>query len=121
MLESSKNPARVMKVIKRDGRREDVSFDKVINRIKFLCQGTTNNGQIIGAPLSIDPIIIAQKVINEIRDGITTRELDEFAAETAASMIMDHPDYGVLAGRICVSNHHENQEKPSSTCVVVFP
>lgn len=114
MLESSKNSSRVMKVIKRDGRREDVSFDKVINRIKFLCQGITNNGQTIGPALEIDPIVIAQKVINEIRDGITTRELDEFAADTAASMIMDHPDYGILSGRISVSNHHKNQNTMDS-------
>ena len=113
MAETSKNNSevvtKIMKVIKRDGSREDVSFDKVINRIKLLCRGTTKQGNLIGKALTIDPIRIAQKVINEIRDGITTRELDEFAADTSASMIMDHPDYGILAGRICVSNHHKNQ------------
>ena len=81
MAESSKTSptTKIMKVVKRDGSLEDVSFDKVINRIKLLCQGTTKQGQRIGPTLSIDPIRIAQKVINEIRDGITTHELDEFA------------------------------------------
>jgi len=97
-----------MKVIKRDGTEEVVSFDKVITRIKFLCDGTSKSGEYIGSPLDIDPVTVAQKVINEIRDGITTCELDEFAAKTAASMLLDHPDYGILSGRIIVSNHHKN-------------
>ena len=97
-----------MKVLKRDGRREEVSFDKVINRLKFLCSGTTSAGHRFGPSLNIDIIPLAQKVINEIRDGITTRELDEFAASTCASLVMDHPNYTELAGRIIISNHQKN-------------
>lgn len=108
--DKTKKINKTMKVIKRDGEPEDVSFDKVINRIKYLCLGKMKSGDVIGESLSIDPITIAQKVINEIRDGITTRELDEFAAKTAASpsMLLKHPDYGILAGRIIISNHHKN-------------
>jgi ribonucleoside-diphosphate reductase alpha subunit len=100
---------KIMKVIKRDGTHEDVSFDKVIRRIKLLCDGIIKQGmEPTHNALQIDPIKIAQKVINEIRDGITTTELDEFAARTSASMLLEHPDYGVLAGRIIISNHHKN-------------
>ena len=97
-----------MKVIKRDGREEDVSFDKVIKRLQHLCSGKTFDGQVFGRPLDVDIIPLAQKVINEIRDGITTRELDEFAASTCADLVMDHPDYAELAGRISISNHQKN-------------
>jgi len=97
-----------MRVIKRDGRKEDVSFDKVIKRLEHLCSGKTYDGQIFGKPLDVDIIPLAQKVINEIRDGITTRQLDEFAASTCADLVMDHPDYAELAGRISISNHQKN-------------
>src|SRR3972149_3346917 len=107
MLKQNNN--KIMKVIKRDGTHEDVSFDKVIRRIKLLCDGIIKQGmEPTHHALQIDPIKIAQKVINEIRDGITTTELDEFAARTSASMLLEHPDYGVLAGRIIISNHHKN-------------
>jgi len=97
-----------MKVVKRDGRLENVSFDKIITRIRFLCEGTTKNGNRLGEKLEIDPIKIAQKVIQEIRDHITTRELDEFAASTSASLSLEYPDYSELAARIIISNHHKN-------------
>jgi len=97
-----------MKVIKRDGTYEDIEFDKITRRIKLLCSGRDKDGAVFGPPLDLDPIKIAMKVIEHIKDGITTRELDEFAAESAAGLGTDHPEYSSLAGRIMVSNHHKN-------------
>lgn len=92
-----------MKVIKRDGSLEDVSFDKVLRRIKCLCEDTI-----------IDPVVIAQKVCNRIYDGVKTSELDEFASNLCISMITDHPDYGKLASKIIISNNHK-KTSPSFT------
>lgn len=97
-----------MRVIKRDGRQEQVSFDKILRRLQLLASGKHNNGEKFGNQLEIDVTPISQQVIMQIRDGITTKELDEFAASTCASMVMDHPDYSELAGRIIISNHHKN-------------
>lgn len=88
-----------MFVIKRDGRRESVKFDKVTTRIDKLCYGLNMN--------YIEPIDIAKKVIDGIFDGVTTQELDNLAAETAASMTTKHPDYAKLAARIAISNMHK--------------
>lgn len=85
-----------MRVVKRDGRLEDVSFDKVLNRIKLLCDN-----------LNIDPTVVAQKVNNFIHDKIKTSELDEVAARTAIGMSTVHPDYQILASKIIISNHHK--------------
>ncbi len=98
----------IMKVIKRDGRREEVSFDKVLRRLKLLCSGKHKNNRKFAEPLEIDITSISQKVINEIKDAITTTELDEYAATICASMTMEHPDYAILAGRIIISNHQKN-------------
>ena len=89
-----------MKVIKRDGESEEVSFDKIIRRVKNL----SNN-------LNVDPIKVAQRVIESIFDGITTTELDELSAETSCSLSTEHPDYGMLAGRVSISNHQKNTPK----------
>ena len=89
-----------MKVVKRDGEHEEISFDKIIRRVKNL----SNN-------LNVDPIKVAQRVIESIFDGITTTELDELSAETACSLSTEHPDYGMLAGRISISNHQKNTPK----------
>ena len=97
-----------MEVIKRDGRREPVSFDKVLRRLKLLATGVHQNGVRFNRELEIDVTPISQQVISQIRDGITTRELDEFAASTCANLVKEHPDYSELAGRIIVSNHHKN-------------
>lgn len=86
-----------MKVIKRDGRREEVSFDKISKRLAALANG-----------LQVDPILVAQKVIVGIHDGVHTSELDTLAAETAAFLGTLHPDYETFAGRICVSNMHRS-------------
>ena len=86
-----------MKVKKRNGELVPVSFDKVIARIQNLSQD-----------LSIDAVILAQKVCQRIVDGIQTRQLDEFASNICSSLIIEHPDYDILAKRIIVSNHHKN-------------
>lgn len=86
-----------MKVIKRSGEAEDVSFDKVLNRMKNL-----------SSELCVDIYDIAQKVCARIYNNVSTTELDELAAHICSSLIIEHPDYGKLASRIIVSNHHKN-------------
>ena len=102
-----------MRVKKRNGNYEDVTFDEISKRIKDLCKikylpveytGTKKVGQ----PLEIDPIEVAQKVCAALRDGISTSELDELAASMAESMSAIHPDYGVLAANIIVDNNHKS-------------
>jgi ribonucleoside-diphosphate reductase alpha subunit len=92
-----------MRVLKRSGSYEDVSFDKILNRIKALSLGNEFNYQ-----LTIDPSVIAQKVCSEIYDGVKTTELDELSSEIAISLYSSNLDYSVLAARIVVSNHHKN-------------
>ena len=87
-----------MRVIKRNGTFESVSFDKVLQRIEKFCTDLT----------FIDPHSVAQKVCSRIFDGVKTTELDELTAQLCSSMITDHPDYGKLASRIIISNHHKN-------------
>jgi ribonucleoside-diphosphate reductase alpha chain len=94
-----------MYVIKRDGHKEPVMFDKITDRIKKLCYGLN--------PL-VDSVKVAMKVIEGLYDGVTTSELDNLAAETAASMTVTHPDYALLAARIAVSNLHKNTNKSFS-------
>ncbi len=88
-----------MYVYTRSGEKEPVKFDKITERIEALCLGLDLN--------NVDPVKITQKVIDGIYDGISTKELDQLAAETAAYMSTQHPDYNVLAGRIAVSNLHK--------------
>ncbi|GLR16470.1 ribonucleoside-diphosphate reductase subunit alpha [Portibacter lacus] len=95
-----------MQVIKRNGRKEDVSFDKITARVKKLCYGLDQN--------YIDPIEIAKKVIQGLYDGVTTAKLDNLAAETAATMATMHPEYALLAARIAVSNLHKGTDKSFS-------
>jgi ribonucleoside-diphosphate reductase alpha chain len=91
-----------MFVIKRDGRKEPVKFDKITARIEKLCYGLS---EIVNATT------VAVKVIEGIYDGVSTTELDSLAAEISASMTTRHPDYAKLAARIAVSNLHKNTEK----------
>jgi ribonucleoside-diphosphate reductase alpha chain len=93
-----------MFVVKRDGRKESVKFDKITARIEKLCYGFN----------LVDPIDVAKKVIEGLFDGVTTSELDNLAAETAASLTTKHPDYALLASRIAVSNLHKNTTKSFS-------
>jgi ribonucleoside-diphosphate reductase alpha subunit len=95
-----------MLVVKRDGRRESVKFDKITSRIEKLCYGLDMN--------YIEPIDIAKKVINGIYDGVTTVELDNLAAETTASLTTKHPDFAKLAARIAISNLHKVTSKSFS-------
>ncbi|MDH5604014.1 MAG: ribonucleoside-diphosphate reductase subunit alpha, partial [Cyclobacteriaceae bacterium] len=95
-----------MLVVKRDGRRESVKFDKITARIEKLCYGLDLN--------YIEPIEVAKKVINGIYDGVTTVELDNLAAEIAASMTTRHPDYANLAARMAISNLHKVTSKSFS-------
>ncbi|MEY2774666.1 MAG: hypothetical protein RLZZ275_1013, partial [Bacteroidota bacterium] len=91
-----------MHVIKRDGRSEPVQFDKITARIKKLCYGLHE---------SVDPVKIAMRVIEGVYDGVTTTELDNLAAEVAATNAVSHPDYASLASRIAVSNLHKSTRK----------
>ena len=95
-----------MLVVKRDGRRESVKFDKITARIDKMCYGLNTK--------YIEPIDIAKKVITGIYDGVTTIELDNLAAETAASMTTAHPDFAKLAARIATSNLHKVTSKSFS-------
>ncbi len=92
-----------MQVIKRNGKREDVSFDKITARIKRLCYNLDPN--------YVNYFEIAKKAIDGLYDGVPTTQLDDLTAETAASMAVVHPDYAKLAARIAVSNLHKNTNK----------
>jgi ribonucleoside-diphosphate reductase alpha chain len=94
-----------MYVVKRDGHKEPVMFDKITDRIKKLCYGLND---------LVDSVKVAMRVIEGLYDGVTTSELDNLAAETAASMTIAHPDYAQLAARIAVSNLHKNTKKSFS-------
>ncbi|GGZ33847.1 ribonucleoside-diphosphate reductase [Echinicola pacifica] len=95
-----------MLVIKRDGRRESVRFDKITTRIENLCENLDGR--------YIHPIEVAKKVIDGLYDGVTTTELDNLAAEVSASMTVQHPDYAILAARIAISNLHKTTSKSFS-------
>lgn len=95
-----------MYVVKRDGRRESVKFDKITSRIEKLSYGLETT--------YVQPVEVAKKVVAGIFDGVTTAQLDVLAAETAASMTTKHPDYTILAARIAISNLHKNTLKSFS-------
>jgi len=94
-----------MQVVKRNGKREDVSFDKITARVKKLVYGLSDH---------VNPIKISMKVIEGLYDGVNTSDLDNLAAETAATMAATHPDYALLAARIAISNLHKNTNKSFS-------
>ena len=94
-----------MYVLKRDGKKEPVMFDKITARVKKMCYGLNK---------IVDPVKVAMRVIEGLYDGVTTPELDNLAAETAATMTTAHPDYAKLAARIAVSNLHKNTKKSFS-------
>jgi ribonucleoside-diphosphate reductase alpha subunit len=95
-----------MLVIKRDGRRESVRFDKITSRIENLCYNLDGR--------YIQPIEVAKKVIDGLYDGVTTSELDNLAAEVCASLTVKHPDYAILAARIAISNLHKTTSQSFS-------
>ncbi len=94
-----------MQVVKRSGKREVVSFDKITARVKKLVYGLSDH---------VNPIKISMKVIEGLYDGVTTSDLDNLAAETAATMAAVHPDYALLASRVAISNLHKNTNKSFS-------
>ncbi|KAJ3541044.1 hypothetical protein NM688_g6139 [Phlebia brevispora] len=96
-------------VFKRDGRKERVQFDKITARIQKLCYGLDME--------YVDPVAITQKVIAGVYPGVTTVELDNLAAETAAYCTCKHPDYAILAARIAVSNLHKETKKHFSEVI----
>jgi len=97
-----------MFVVKRDGRKEPVHFDKITSRLKKLAWGLSP---------SVDPTLITQKIISGVYCGVSTSQLDELAAQTAAHMVTVHPDFGLLAARLEVSNLHKNTKKSFSEVV----
>ncbi|CAM6111256.1 unnamed protein product [Calypogeia fissa] len=101
-----------MYVIKRDGRQEAVHFDKITARLRKLSYGLN--------PEHCDVVMVAQKVCVGVYKGVTTSQLDELAAETAAAMTANHPDYALLAARIAVSNLHKNTRKSFSETVKIM-
>ncbi len=98
-----------MNVIKRTGKKETISFDKIANRIRALCKG-----------LNSDPILLSQKVIGQIYDNIHTSEIDDLSASIASSMGTDIPDYLTLASRIAISNLHKNTSSSFSETVRIL-
>jgi len=95
-------------VVKRDGTHQEVHFDKITARIRKLMWNLSE---------SVDPIVVAQKVCGGVYAGVTTKELDHLAAETAAHLVTTHPDYGMLAARLVVSNLHKSTKKNFSDVV----
>jgi len=97
-----------MYVVKRDGKKEPVMFDKITARVRKLCYGLNK---------LVDPTKVAMRVIEGIYDGVATAELDNLTAEIAATLTTTHPDYAKLAARIAVSNLHKNTKKSFSETV----
>ena len=94
-----------MFVVKRDGHKEPIMFDKITARVRKLCYSLN---------ALVDPVKVSMRVIEGLYDGVTTSELDNLAAEIAATMTTAHPDYAKLAARISVSNLHKNTKKSFS-------
>jgi len=111
-MNSSISFANTMNVIKRNGRQEVVKFDKITARITKLCYGLNSD--------YVDPVKISQKVVAGVYPGVTTSELDELAAETAACCATQHPDFSKLAARISISNIHKNTNKVFSDNIELF-
>ncbi|KAJ6907963.1 ribonucleoside-diphosphate reductase large subunit isoform X1 [Populus alba x Populus x berolinensis] len=101
-----------MYVVKRDGKQEAVHFDKITARLKKLSYGLSTD--------HCDPVLVSQKVCAGVYKGVTTSQLDELAAETAAAMTANHPDYASLAARIVVSNLHKNTHKSFSETIKIM-
>ena len=98
-----------MRVIKRNGECEEVSFDKVLNRLKKLSND-----------LNIDVSEIAQKVCTRIYDGVKTTALDDLAAYMCSSLSVENPEYSTLASKIIISNHHKNTSPSFSETVQIL-
>lgn len=90
-----------MFVIKRNGEQEEVSFDKVLNRMKSIKE---KNPEL----KNVNPFYLSQKVCSQIYNNVKTTQLDELASQISASMIIEEPEYSDMASRIIISNHHKN-------------
>ena len=101
-----------MEVTKRDGRKEPVYFDKITKRLRILIDE--------GNLKKIDPVIIAQQVIRNLYDGITTLELDNLSARVCASLSSNEPNYGSLGGRIYISNLHKSTPDSYFECCKIL-
>jgi hypothetical protein len=96
-----------MRVLKRSGDEEAVSFNKVLQRIRKASKG-----------LTINPDVLAQQVLSQIYDGVKTSEIDELTAQLAASLSTNHPDWGTLASNIVTSNHHKKTSDSFSKVMI---
>ena len=101
-----------MRVQKRNGEFEEVSFDKILNRIKLLCFSEEFNHK-----LNIDATIIAQKVCSEIYNNVKTSDLDKLSSEISIALYTTHPDYAIMASRISISNHQKGCPINFSDCI----
>ena len=100
-----------MRVLKRSGSFEDVSFDKIIERLNKLSINYKN----------VDCGLIAQKVVARMSDGMSTKELDELSSQLCMEMITTHPEYGKLGGDISINNHHKNTDNSFyKTCLILL-
>ena len=88
-----------MRVVKRNGKYENISFDKILKRVKSIGNE---------CKIKLNYTTFVMKVIDQLYDGIHTTEIDELTAEQCASLSVQHPDYNTLASRIIISNHHRN-------------
>ena len=102
------NNSTEMRVVKRDGKLEDLLFDKILNRIRKL-------GQEAGIQINYQSLVM--KVIEQLYDQIPTTKIDELVAQQCAVMSTNHPDYATLAGRIVVSNHQKNTDSVFSNVI----
>ncbi len=94
-----------MDILKRDGSREPVKLEKISSRIKKLTYGLNER---------VDPDVVSTKVVSGLYDGVSSTELDQLSAETAASMVTVHPDFGKLAARIAITALYKDVEKDFS-------
>ena len=101
-----------MLVTKRDGTEEEVSYDKITNRLKKLMWEFDND--------TINLLKITQKIINGMYNKINTEELDELASQICANLITEHPNYGIMASRISISNLHKKTKKKFSQVIKNF-
>jgi ribonucleoside-diphosphate reductase alpha subunit len=110
-----------MQVRKRDGRLEPVDFTKIYDRLEKIRLGVAKDGTKFGEELvGVDTNLLVQKVISQVTNGISTSELDQYAASTAATMVLEHPGFYDMAGRIAVSNHHRETHDFYTTCKFLY-
>ena len=94
-----------MQVTKRNGEKQEVKFDKILKRVTRISKNYKN---------TVDSVLVAQRVVNGLYDGVTTKELDQLAIETAYSLTTKHPDYDKLASRLAISALHKETESTFS-------